>query len=135
MTTKEIATRPIFFERNRVFRVYLGGKQYSKLMGDAPEDNMFPEEWIASKVKAINPKYFGKRDGVSVIKYTDIFFDDLIEEEKDLILGGRKYDCLVKYLDSAIRLPVQVHPNKAFSRKFFNSEYGKTEFFVVFFFC
>ena len=131
MTTHEIAQQPIFFERNRVFRVYLGGKQYSKLMGDKPEDNMFPEEWIASKVKAINPKYFGERDGVSKIKDTDIFLDDLLVEEKELILGDRKYDCLVKYLDSAIRLPVQVHPNKAFSRKYFNSDYGKTESWLV----
>ena len=131
MDTKEISTRPIFFERNRVFRVYLGGKQYSKLMGDKPEDNMFPEEWIASKVKAINPKYFGERDGVSKVQGTDIFLDDLLNDEKENMLGGRKYDCLVKYLDSAIRLPVQVHPTKEFSRKFFNSEYGKTECWLV----
>ncbi|MEG2274745.1 MAG: mannose-6-phosphate isomerase, partial [Clostridia bacterium] len=72
---KKIASEPIFFERNRVFRVYLGGKQYAKLCGDKPEDNFFPEEWIASKVKAINPKYFGKRDGVSVVEGTDVFFD------------------------------------------------------------
>ena len=131
MDIKKIASEPIFFERNRVFRIYLGGKQYSKLCGDKPEDNLFPEEWIASKVKAINPKYFGKRDGVSVVKGTDIFFDDLIESEKELILGNRKYDCLVKYLDSAIRLPVQVHPTKPFSKKHFNSEYGKTEAWLV----
>lgn len=131
MDIKKIASEPIFFERNRVFRIYLGGKQYSKLCGDKPEDNLFPEEWIASKVKAINPKYFGVRDGVSVVKGTDIFFDDLIESEKELILGNRKYDCLVKYLDSAIRLPVQVHPTKPFSKKHFNSEYGKTEAWLV----
>ncbi len=129
--TKSIAQKPIFFERNRVFRVYLGGKQYAKLMGDKPEDNFFPEEWIASKVKAINPKYFGKRDGVSVVRGTDIFFDDLLKEQKELLLGDRKYDCLVKYLDSAIRLPVQVHPTKEFSKKFFDSEYGKTESWLV----
>lgn len=131
MDKKNLASKPIFFERNRVFRIYLGGKQYAKLCGDKPEDNMFPEEWIASKVKAINPKYFGPRDGVSVVKGTDIFFDDLLEEEKELMLGGRKYDCLVKYLDSAIRLPVQVHPTKPFSREHFNSEYGKTEAWLV----
>ena len=131
MDTKVLASRPIFFERNRVYRVYLGGKQYAKLCGDKPEDNFFPEEWIASKVKAINPKYFGERDGVSVIKDTNIFFDDLIEQERELLLGNRKYDCLVKYLDSAIRLPMQVHPTKEFSRKNFNSEYGKTEAWLV----
>ena len=133
---KQMVKEPLFFERNRVYRIYLGGKQYTKIFGenngyDNGEDNYFPEEWIASKVKAINPKYFGKKDGVSVVKGTDIFFDDLLSEYKAELLGDRKYDCLVKFLDSAIRLPFQVHPTKEFSRKNFNSEYGKTEAWLV----
>lgn len=131
MDKKKLASEPLFFDLNRVFRIYLGGLQYAELRGEKAEDTLFPEEWIASKVKAINPKYFGPRDGVSVIQGTDIFFDDFLEEEKDLLLGNRKYDCLVKYLDSAIRLPVQVHPTKDFSKKHFNSEYGKTEAWLV----
>ena len=118
---EKIVREPIFFERNRVYRIYLGGKQYTKIFEkdgyDDGTDNFFPEEWIASKVKAINPRYFGKRDGVSVVKGTEIFFDDLLNEHKAELLGSRKYDCLVKFLDSAIRLPFQVHPTKDFSRK------------------
>ena len=30
--------KPVFFKRNRVFRVYLGGKLFHDFMGDAPED-------------------------------------------------------------------------------------------------
>ena len=130
MDKKTLVQNPIFFENNRVYRVYLGGKGFENLLPNAT-DGCFPEEWVASKVKAINPKYFGKRDGVSQIKGTDIFFDDLISEYPEEILGGKKYDCLVKFLDSAIRLPVQVHPTKEFSRKHFNSEYGKTEAWLV----
>ena len=121
---------PVFFERNRVFRIYLGGKGYHKLLGDPNTNNLFPEEWICSKVKAINPKYFTKRDGVSIIKGTNIYLDDLLKNDKR-IEGNKKYDCLVKYLDSAIRLPMQVHPTKEFSKKYFNSEYGKTEAWLV----
>ena len=131
---KQIVKEPIFFERNRVYRIYKGGMPYKELFNDGFDDgtdNMFPEEWIASKVKAINPKYFGERDGVSKIKGTDIFFDDLLNEHKEDLLGNRKYDCLVKFLDSAVRLPFQVHPTKEFSRKHFNSEYGKTEAWLV----
>ncbi len=131
MDKKQLASQPLFFERNRVFRVYLGGMGFNAFWGDEPVDNMFPEEWVASKVKALNPKYFGVRDGVSKIKDTDIFFDDLLEEYKEELLGNRKYDCLVKFLDSAIRLPVQVHPTKEFSKKHFNSDYGKTEAWLV----
>lgn len=131
---KQIVKEPIFFERNRVYRIYEGGAPYKEFFGDGYDDgtdNFFPEEWIASKVKAINPRYFGKRDGVSVIKGTDIFFDDLLNEYKQELLGHRKYDCLVKYLDSAVRLPFQVHPTKEFSLKHFNSPYGKTEAWLV----
>ncbi|MBQ2712976.1 MAG: class I mannose-6-phosphate isomerase [Clostridia bacterium] len=131
---KNIVTKPIFFERNRVYRIYTGGMPYQAFFADGKDDgtdNMFPEEWVASKVKAINPKYFGERDGVSVIRGTDVFFDDLLAEYPDELLGSRKYDCLVKFLDSAVRLPFQVHPNKEFSRKYFHSEYGKTEAWLV----
>lgn len=131
---KRLVREPIFFERNRVYRIYKGGKPYKELFNDGFDDgtdNTFPEEWVASKVKAINPKYFGKRDGVSKIKDTDIFFDDLLRDYKEELLGDRKYDCLVKFLDSAVRLPFQVHPTKEFSRKHFNSEYGKTEAWLV----
>lgn len=130
--TKKIACEPVFFESNRVYRIYLGGKGFEGFFssGDG-KDGFFPEEWIASGVKAINPRYFGPRDGVSVIRGTDIYFDDLLQSEADLMLGGRRYDCLVKLLDSAIRLPIQVHPTKAFSRRYFNSDYGKTEAWLV----
>ncbi|MBR1747891.1 MAG: class I mannose-6-phosphate isomerase [Clostridia bacterium] len=127
---EEIVKKPIFFENNRVYRVYLGGKGFDGFLPDA-EDGIFPEEWVASKVRAINPRYFGPRDGVSVVKGTDIFLDDLLEEFPEETLGNRKYDCLVKFLDSAIRLPVQVHPTKEFSKKHFDSEYGKTEAWLV----
>lgn len=130
MDVSKIISNPIFFENNRVYRVYIGGKGFNGFLPDA-EDGPFPEEWVASKVKAINPKYFGKRDGVSVVKGTDIFFDDLLDSYPEELSGGKKYDCLVKFLDSAIRLPVQVHPTKEFSRKHFNSDYGKTEAWLV----
>lgn len=128
---KSIVTKPVFFERNRVFRNYVGGEGFRSLMADSTGDNDFPEEWIASKVKAINPVYFGDRDGVSVVEGTYIYFDDLLRSEAEALTGGKKYDCLVKYLDSAIRLPVQVHPTKEFSAKNFGSPYGKTEAWLV----
>ena len=127
----KLVREPLFFERNRVFRNYIGGEGLRTLMNDPAGDNSFPEEWLASKVKAINPVYFGERDGVSVAEGTDIFLDDLIAARPEEMLGGIEYDCLVKYLDSAIRLPVQVHPTPEFSEKNFGSRYGKTEAWLV----
>ena len=129
---QKLTSQPIFFERNRVFRVYLGGMPYAGLFNsNEPGDNNFPEEWVASSVKAINPQYFGERDGVSKVEGTDYWLDDLLRDCPDTMLGHRRYDCLVKFLDSAIRLPVQAHPTKEFSRQHFNSNYGKTEAWLV----
>ena len=66
-----------------------------------------------------------------MVEGTDIFLDDLLTLRPAEMLGGLRYDCLVKYLDSAIRLPVQVHPTPAFSEKHFASPYGKTEAWLV----
>ncbi len=132
MTTKEIAQKPLFFEKNRVFRVYLGGKLFSEFFGDDSEDGFYPEEWICSSVKALNEGSTDPFEGLSTVKGTDIHFDRLLNEEKELMLGDRKsFDVLVKALDSAIRLPVQAHPDKAFSQEHFNSSFGKAESWLV----
>jgi Phosphomannose isomerase len=126
-----IINQPIFFERNRVFRVYKGGKLFSKIYKDKAVDNNMPEEWICSTVAALNDG--GKaEDGLSVVRGTNITFDKLIESYPEELLGGRKkLGVLVKILDSAVRLPIQAHPDKEFSKKYFNSSYGKTEMWLV----
>ncbi len=123
---------PIFFERNRVGRVYTGGKLFAGFFGDEPVDNFFPEEWVASPVKALNKVMMTEKDGVSKVKDTDVYFDELLQKYPLQMLGSsQKMRILVKVLDSAVRLPAQAHPDKAFSRKYFNSEYGKTESWIV----
>lgn len=124
--------QPIFFERNRVGRVYTGGKLFHGFFGDEAKDGFLPEEWIASSVKALNKEMASEKEGVSKIKDSDMFFDELIEKYPFEMLGtSLKMRILVKILDSAVRLPAQAHPDKAFSRKYFNSEYGKTESWIV----
>lgn len=126
-------SKPIFFNRNRVGRVYTGGKLFAGFFeGDAPEDNFLPEEWIASSVEAINKEKRGEREGVSVDAESGRYFDELLREDPKKMLGSTgKMRILVKVLDSAVRLPAQAHPDKAFSRKFFDSEYGKTESWYI----
>ncbi len=123
---------PIFFERNRVGRVYTGGKLFSGFFGDEPVDGFLPEEWIASSVKALNKEMKSEKEGVSKVKDSDVYFDELIAKYPLEMLGStKKMRILVKILDSAVRLPAQAHPDKAFSRKHFNSEYGKTESWII----
>lgn len=124
--------QPIFFERNRVRRVYSGGMLFSDFLGDEPVDGFFPEEWIASSVKALNKEMKTEKDGISKIKGENLYFDELLAKHPREMLGStEKMRILVKILDSAVRLPAQAHPDKAFSRKHFNSEYGKTESWVI----
>ncbi|MBE6729706.1 MAG: mannose-6-phosphate isomerase [Ruminococcaceae bacterium] len=123
---------PIFFERNRVGRVYTGGMLFSNFFGDPPIDNFEPEEWIASNVRAINKVQKSEKEGVSKAKNPDFYFDELLEKYPEELLGkNNKFRILVKGLDSAIRLPAQAHPDRTFSQKYLNSAYGKTECWVI----
>lgn len=133
METKQaIWERPVFFRRNRVFRVYQGGKLFHDFLGDAPEDGNLPEEWICSSVRAINPGHTDPLEGLSLRLEDGTPFDKLLAEHPTQYLGERKdLGVLVKFLDSAIRLPMQVHPTREFSRKHFGSPYGKAEAWLI----
>ena len=124
--------KPVFFRRNRVFRVYLGGKLFHDFLGDAPVDGNEPEEWICSSVRAINPGHTDPLEGISLRLEDGKPFSELLVENPAEYLGERKdLGVLVKFLDSAIRLPMQVHPTREFSRKNFNSPYGKAEAWLI----
>ncbi len=123
---------PIFFEKNRVFRVYTGGKLFSEFFGDDSTDGFYPEEWVASSVRALNEGSTDEHEGVSKIRNSDVYFDEILEKYRKELLGNREdLGILTKILDSAIRLPVQAHPDKAFSEKYFNSKYGKEECWII----
>lgn len=129
---KDIVSNPIFFERNRVFRVYKGGKLFHDFFGDENVDGNLPEEWVASGVKALNKSSTGEHEGISKVRGQEVYFDWLLKNYREDMLGDRQnFDVLVKMLDSAIRLPAQAHPDKPFSRKYFNSNYGKTEAWLI----
>ena len=124
--------RPVFFRGNRTFRVYLGGKLLSEMKGEEPVDGFFPEEWICSPVRAVNPGREEIFEGVSLCEEDGKPFDELLREERELCLGDRQdLGILVKYLDSGIRLPMQVHPTREQARELFGSPYGKTEAWLI----
>lgn len=123
--------KPIFFKSNRVRRIYTGGKLFGEFFGDNSEDGFFPEEWVCSATTALNEGSTDPKEGVSVTEDGE-YFDDILNSHKSELLGERnELGILVKILDSAIRLPVQAHPDKAFSRKYFANEHGKAESWVV----
>ncbi len=129
------------FAPNRVLRLYLGGAGIDRLCGIEPaEDSRFPENWIASCIEGNGRAYHSPGHGISKILYQGQWCDFplLLASHGAELLGKkhlRKYGptpaVLVKLLDSAEQLPLQVHPTKADARKYLNSDYGKTEAWIV----
>ena len=129
------------FAPNRVLRLYLGGSGIDRLCGVEPaEDSRYPENWIASCIEGNGRAYHSPGHGISKIRLGDtlVSFPEYLKEHAVELLGEkhvRRYGVnpavLVKLLDSAEQLPMQVHPTKADARKYLNSSYGKTEAWLV----
>ena len=127
-----IYDEPIFFEKNRVFRIYTGGRLLGEFVGDGSPDSSYPEEWIASDVKAQKSREHGEKEGVSRVRGTQWYLDDLLRKYPREILGEKKeLGVLVKFLDSSIRLAAQAHPDSSYAQKYFGSTHGKEESWVV----
>ena len=101
-----------------------------------PADGTFPEDWIGSTVRAINPNRDAKNEGLAHVVFSggEAVLADLVAADPEYFLGaahvkrfGLNPMVLVKYLDSAVRLPFQVHPTVEFSRQHLNAASCKTE--------
>lgn len=126
---------------NRVWRTYSGGRQLDKIEGRSnPADGVFPEDWIGSTVRAINPDQTRPNEGLAsvVLEGKEALLADLMSADPEYFLGAEHVTrfgvnpmLLVKYLDSAVRLPFQVHPTVEFSRRHLNANSGKTEAYYI----
>ncbi len=132
---------PFTFKRNRVGRIYRGGRLIDELQGaPKPADGFLPEEWIASAVRVCNDGSDDPLEGISMALAggREAPFTDLIAQDAEALFGkahlakhGRTPGFLTKLLDSAIRLPLQAHPDRDASRRLYNSKFGKTEAWIV----
>ena len=126
---------------NRVWRTYSGGLMLDHMAGRADAaDGTFPEDWIGSTVRAINPGREAKDEGLARVVFSggEAVLADLVAADPEYFLGaahvkrfGTNPMVLVKYLDSAVRLPFQAHPTVEFSRRHLNAESGKTEAYYI----
>lgn len=126
----------------RVWRTYAGGKEIECFEGlENPVDGEFPEEWIASTVKATNPGREQIVEGLSKIKlpnFEHLTLKEIIYSDPIGFLGKDHFDkfgnntgVLVKIIDSLSRLSIQVHPDKKYAKNVLNSDYGKTEAWYI----
>lgn len=125
---------------NPVWRTYCGGRILRQFRGlNDAEDDHFPEDWLASTVRALNPANArSPSEGLSPIGDLgngQTFTQSLREMpafwfgEPDARRGGT--NVLWKLLDSSVRLQLQAHPDARFARKHLNSNAGKTECWYI----
>ena len=128
-------TKPVRLSRAGAWRTYTGGSLIEDLHGNhGTPDSSFPEEWMMSVVAARNSGREHIVEGLSMVESTDISLKELIESSPTDCLGKAHADrygatpgVLVKLLDSAERLTVQVHPTRERAMELFSSPFGKTE--------
>ena len=143
MIIKDLSDKILKIYSTRVWRTYLGGKEIEKWEGtNEPQDGEFPEIWVASTVKAINPgREYILNGGLSEVKnvsHDRALMKDIIDSDPEIFLGkqhcekyGNNSGMLVKIIDAMNRLTIQVHPDKKFAKEMFSSEYGKTEAWYI----
>jgi len=119
----------------RVRRFYRGGALLGRFRGQPEEDGYLPEDWVGSTTLARNQ---GNDDeGLSRLADGALLRDAIAEDpvawlgEAHVARFGPETGLLVKLLDSAERLPVHAHPDRAFAQAELHSAFGKTEAWIV----
>ena len=128
---------PIRLNNPRVWRTYIGGSLIDELHGSKEgKISQFPEEWIMSVVAARNAgREHITDEGMSYLYDSpSLSLKELLESNPEKYLGSRHAEkigavpgTLVKLIDSAERLTLQVHPDRQTAMRLFNSPFGKTE--------
>jgi len=116
---------------NIINHFYLGGERIAELRGvDMPSPRR-PEEWLAATTTRAGEPGIGPSR-----TETGELLRDLIAQDPLGWVGSASgplgdNGILVKLLDPGQRLPVHVHPDRAFALSHLNCPYGKTEAWFV----
>ena len=96
---------------------YLWGGEKLKTLFGREKDGIIAESWEGSVHK----------DGESTISGTGKIFAEYLKENRNAVdLNGGEFPVLIKYIDAAKNLSVQVHPNDEYAQKY-EHDNGKTE--------
>ncbi|WP_020007938.1 mannose-6-phosphate isomerase, class I [Salinicoccus albus] len=119
-------SEPIFLEPVMQERIWGGVKLREKFGYDIPSETT-GEAWVISAhqngpSRVINGQYEGKTLDELWAAHGELF------NKKE---AGAEYPLLVKILDAADDLSVQVHPDDAYAARMENVPYGKTECWYV----
>jgi len=126
---------PLRLAPNYTWRSYRGGSRLREFRGEpGTADDHFPEDWLASSVRARNgANTQGVDEGLSRVEWNgrERLLSDLPFEAPEYFSQQGDFNVLLKLLDSAERLHIQAHPDNNFVRQRFGTPYGKTECWYV----
>lgn len=115
---------------NLVDHFYRGGSGIAALRGIATTSDHQPEEWVGSTVARAGEWPVGLASTVG----GDVLRDLVVRDPRGWV-GADVPDgdtgLLLKLLDAGQRLPVHVHPDRAFAASHLDCPYGKTEAWLV----
>lgn len=126
--------KPVALPPNQPRQFYRGGRAIAEFRtGDAGRAEEFgPEDWLASATTL-----FGQDAGLSVLPDGTALRDAIAADPVGYlgVAHAAVYESspalLVKLLDAGERLPVHVHPDRAFAQQHLNCRFGKTEAWLV----
>ena len=117
---------------NQFDHFYRGGYKIGALR-NGPGGPQRPEEWLGSTVTR-----FGEQTQGLTLLPDGRFLRDAVKEDPVGWLGRSHFDhfginteLLVKLLDPDQRLPVHLHPNRAFAKQHLGLPHGKTEAWII----
>jgi mannose-6-phosphate isomerase len=120
---------PLLFKENFHERVW-GGNRLRPLKGLAPNDEKIGESWEISAIP-------GSESIVANGELAGRSLNELIAEYRELFVGkqvykqfGNTFPLLIKFIDAASDLSIQVHPNDALAKERHNC-FGKTEMWYL----
>lgn len=125
---------------NPVWRSYVGGQVLREFRGQAATaDDHFPEDWLASTVRARNgDNSQHELEGLSRVAGGGVTspLATVLEQAPAFWFGPAAKSrpvpgVLWKLLDAAGRLQLQAHPDRAFARRHLGSDAGKTECWYI----
>lgn len=121
---------------NFVEHFYRGGAKIAQLRGAAATSTHQPEEWLAATVTRAGDDEVGLARTVDGALLRDLVAADPVGWLGPDAAAGPRHGpadtgLLVKLLDAGQRLPVHVHPDRAFATRHLDCPYGKTEAWYV----
>jgi mannose-6-phosphate isomerase len=129
-----VKAAPQLLPPNQLEHFYRGGRRIAALRGGSASPGMSrPEEWLASMttMSSSDTRGLSRLGDGSLLR-------DAVRADPEGWLGpahvarfGASTELLVKLLDADQRLPVHLHPDRAFARAHLSAGHGKTEAWYV----